>query len=182
MIKTRVVRPAIFLAMLSILIFCACAVRPTLIDNCISSSTVPVETPQESRIETAKEVLSTFFTLLHDGEYGRAAVYYGGEYEVMRDHNPGIAPDDYAALFQKACTVNGAQCLKVRRVTFLEQPSPAEFRFVVQFANEDGSLFWRGPCCGDDRPEMQRQDEFIYTVRIECTGRYLVMELPVYLP
>ena len=123
-----------------------------------------------------------FFELLHAGEYGRASTYYGGEYEGMRDHNPGIAPDDYAALFQNACTVNGAQCLKVRRVTFLEQPSPAEFRFVVQFANEDGSLFWRGPCCGDDRPEMQRQDEFIYTVRIECTGRYLVMELPVYLP
>jgi hypothetical protein len=125
--------------------------------------------------------LRRFFKLLHAGEYGRAAAYYGGDYEVMRDHNPGIPPDDYAALFDNACTINGAQCLEIRQVTLLDQPSNVEWRFAVQFTNEDGSLFSLGPY-GEDDPEGEPQDEFIYTVKIECTGKYLVREPPVYLP
>ncbi|KPJ90430.1 MAG: hypothetical protein AMJ53_13575 [Gammaproteobacteria bacterium SG8_11] len=151
------------------------------ISDCISS-TISQDGSNSPDGDKAQKTLISFFDLLHDGDYGSAAALYGGDYEVIRNHNPGIPPYDHAALFRNACTINGAQCLRVHKVNFLEQPSPAEFHFSVQFANEDGYLFWRGPCCGDDRPEMQRQDEYVYTVRLECTGSYLVMEMPVYLP
>jgi hypothetical protein len=152
------------------------------ISDCISSSTFPSKISDEFRIETAKDVLMTFFKLLHEGKYSRAENYYGGDYEVMWDLNPSIAPDDHTALFRNACTVNGAQCLEIRKITFQNQPSPAEFRFFVEFSNEDGSLYSRDPCCGDDDPNHVDQTEFIYTVRLECTGNYKVLELPVFGP
>ena len=123
-----------------------------------------------------------FFSYLHDGEYERASDLYGGKYDGMRDHNPDIDPDDHAALFKNACTVNGAQCLEVRQSTLLERPSPAEFRLSVEFSNEDGSQFSLGLCCGDDDPNYVAQTEFIYTIQFECTGKYNVLETPVYVP
>jgi hypothetical protein len=155
---------------------------PPQIADCISSTTVPVGTPQESRMESAQQALIAFFSYLHAGEYGQAAELYRGEYDIMHHHNPEIDPDDLAALFRNACTINGAQCLEIRHATLLDKPSTAEFRFAVQFVNEDGSLFTLGPCCGDTDLNAHRQDEFLYTVRLECTGRYLVMEMPVYVP
>jgi hypothetical protein len=155
------------------------------INNCISdcvSSTIPYSSSKLPDVKSAQQALAAFFSYLHDGEYEQAAAIYGGGYEVMRDHNPSIAPDDLAALFKNACTVNGAQCLEVRQSKLLDQPSPAAFRFSVEFINEDGSLFSRGPCCGDDNPDFVDETEFVFTVRMECTGRYIVMEMPVYLP
>ena len=126
--------------------------------------------------------LISFFSLLHDGEYQRATTLYGGVYRGLQDLNPNVDPDDHASLFKNACTVNGAECLKVRQSKLLDQPSPAEFRFSVDFTNEDGSLFSREPCCGDDNPNHVAQTEFIYTVQSECTGKYHVIELPVFGP
>ena len=59
-------------------------------------------------IEAAQQALISFFTYLHDGGYENAAALYGGTYSGLQDLNPGIAPDDHAALFKNACTVNGA--------------------------------------------------------------------------
>jgi hypothetical protein len=155
------------------------------INDCILdcvSSTNPHNSSKLPDVKLAQDALAAFFSHLHDREYEQAVALYGGGYEGMRDHNPSIDPEDLAALFKNACTVNGAQCLEVRQSKLLDQPSPAAFRFSVAFSNEDGSLFSRGPCCGDDTPDFVEQTEFIFTVRMECTGRYLVMELPVYLP
>lgn len=152
------------------------------ISDCVSSSTTPKDRLDSSDVESAQQALVAFFSNLHDGEYDRASALYGGEYDGMRDHNPDIDPDDHAALFQNACTVNGAQCLEIQNVTLLAQPSPAEYQFTVVFSKDDGSIFARGPCCGDDDHSSIEQTEFIYTVRLECTGKYFVMETPVYLP
>ena len=150
--------------------------------NCISSSIATSDSLKPPDIESAQQALIGFFFYLHAGEYGRAAELFGGEYDIMRQHNPGIDPDDHAELFRNACAINGFQCLEILQVTLLDEPSTAEFQFAVQFVNEDGSLFTQGPCCGDEGINTYPQDEFLYTVRLECTGKYLVMEMPVYVP
>lgn len=133
-------------------------------------------------VETAHQVLISFFSHLHAGDYKQASALYGGIYHSLQDLNPRIDPDDHTALFINACTVNGAQCLEVLQATLIDQPSPAEFRFIVQFSNEDGSLYSRSPCCGEDSSNNIAQTEFIYTVRLACTGNYQVLELPVFGP
>lgn len=151
------------------------------ISDCISS-TIPKDCTEAPDVESAQQALVSFFSYLHDAEFEQASALYGGEYDVMQDQNPTIDPDDHASLFRNACTVNGTQCLEVRQSTLLDRPSPTEFRFSVEFSNEDGSHFSRGPCCGDDNPNNVDQTEFIYTVQFECTGKYYVLEAPVYLP
>lgn len=151
------------------------------ISDCVLS-TIPGDHSEAPNVDAAQQALVSFFSYLHDGEYGRASDLYGGEYIVMRDQNPDIDPDDHAALFQRACTVNGLQCLEIRKLTLLDQPSPAEFRFNVEFANAEGSLFARGPCCGDNDPNSVEQTEFIFTVRYVCTGKYHILEMPFYVP
>lgn len=151
------------------------------LSDCVSA-TAPEDDSNVPDLESAQQTLILFFSLLNDGEYEQAANLYGGMYDSLQDLNPKVNPNDHAALFKNACTVNGAQCLEVRQATLLDQPSPAEFRFVVEFSNEDGSLYSRGPCCGDDNANNSAQTEFIYTVRLACTGNYQVLELPVFGP
>jgi hypothetical protein len=135
-----------------------------------------------SETELAVRALGAFFSHLQAGEYGQAAGLYGGTYDIMIDHNPEIDPDDHAALFRNACTVNGAQCLETGRVVLERQPSPTEFKFTVEFKNEDGSLFELGPCCGEAETDHTPQSVFVYTVMKSTADDYVVMEMPVYAP
>lgn len=152
------------------------------IQDCISSLNKTEETPRAVDAESAQQALTAFFSYLHAGEYEQAVDLYGGSYAIMQDHNPDIDPEDRAALLRNACKVNGAQCLEVRRATLRAGDSPAELQFAVEFANHDGSLFTTGPCCGEEVIKGEHQKEFIYTVRMECTGKYKVYDMPVYLP
>jgi hypothetical protein len=152
------------------------------IEGCIRSSIPASDNRPMPSEEAARKALLDFFSYLQTGEYELAAGLYGGSYSVMQDHNPDIDPGDRADLFRNACTINGAYCLEIRQATLLEGPSAAEFLFAVQFVKDDGSLFTLAPCCADEDLKADPQDEFQYTVRLECTGRFLVMELPVYSP
>lgn len=152
------------------------------ITGCISSYYTSYGSPNEMDVEAARETLINFFSFLNSGDYERAVDLFGGSYTVMQDQNPGIDPGDHVALFRNACTINGAQCLKIRRATMVGQPSPTEFRFAVEFSNNDGSLFTLAPCCESSFSDGPHQTEFIYTTRLECTGKYQVLEMPIYLP
>jgi hypothetical protein len=88
--------------------------------------------------------------------------------------------DDYATLFQRGCTSSGLRCLKIRTIVREEQVSPTEFSFVVEFINDDGTLFARGPCCGTEERETP-QTQFCFTVK-KVGDRFLVQDLPVYVP
>jgi hypothetical protein len=132
-------------------------------------------------IDSARQSLLDFFSLLHDQQYKKAIDYFGGDYEVLRYMNPDVPSHYRDALLQQACTVNGFLCLEVKSVLQEEQLDALIYRFTVEFQNEDGSLFILGPCCGASEEEMPPQSEFQFTVILR-EGRYQVMELPVSVP
>lgn len=130
----------------------------------------------------ALQTLTDFLDYLHAGSYQEAALLYGGTYEIMIDHNPNILPEDHAALFQNACTINGAQCLQVRSLVLEEKISNSKFVYRVEFQNADGSLFVFGPCCGDNDPNTESQSSFLFEVVKNNEGKFLVMDMVPYLP
>ena len=121
-------------------------------------------------LEQAREALLTYFSLLHDQRYDEAVYFYGGSYDLLRDWNPTVEPNDYATLLKNGCTINGLMCLEAQTIVQEETVSSSEFQFVVEFMNEDGSLFMLG-----------QQSQFTYTV-MKVYGRFLVQDLPVYVP
>lgn len=132
--------------------------------------------------DPAARALVRFFEDLHSGRYAEATELFGGSYEVLIDHNPLVEPSDQAALWRNACTINGAQCMRVRTATLQGSPSGSEFVFLVQFENDDGSVLEAGACCGGDPADFPAVSEFPYSVARTSDGRFLVQDLPVYLP
>jgi hypothetical protein len=130
--------------------------------------------------ELARYALVSFFTFLHDGRYAEAAPLYGGPYDVIRDNNPDIPEDDYAALWQAVCT-HQTLCLSVARIVDEKVVAQDEFEFVIEFIWRDGTLFKLGPCCGATEAEMPPVWQFPYTVK-KIEGKFQVMEGPVYMP
>lgn len=57
-------------------------------------------------LEQARETLASYFSLLHAGRYAEAVNLYGGSYDILRDWNPAVDPDDYATLFENGCETN----------------------------------------------------------------------------
>jgi len=125
-------------------------------------------------LDQARESLFSYLSLLHAGRYAEAVNLYGGSYDILRDWNPAVDPDDYAALFENGCETNGLICLEVVTVLLKEVVSSHEFKFIVEFLNEDGSLFVSGP-------EASPQSQFTYTV-MKMDIRFLIQDLPVYVP
>ena len=139
------------------------------------------QAPASADLESARQALLAYFTALNAGRYAEAAGYYGGSYEILTGYNPDIQPENHEALLDAGCRYNGLQCLKVREIVKTEQLSPTEFGLTVEFANPDGSLFQRGPCCGEDPAQSPPESQFAYTV-VKSDGKFLVQELPVYVP
>jgi hypothetical protein len=160
---------------------------PLLLSLCLALLTACVCAPVTSldalaaEVSEARQVLLGYFSALSDGRYAEASARYGGNYEVLQSYNPNLPEGDHAALFERACTANGFMCLEVLEVIRQEVISANEFQIVVRFANPDGSLFVRGPCCGASEEEMPAESEFAYSVR-RVGERFFVADLPVYLP
>jgi hypothetical protein len=157
------------LSVILALLMGACAVPP-----------LPAATSQDER--TAHDILQTFFNLLNEGQYAEAVSLYGGPYDSMRDNNPSIPPADLVALMHNACDINGIQCLKPKSITLEKTTSSGEFLFRVEFQNQDGSLFIRGPCCGASPTDQPPQSVFLYTVVKTPQGHFQVMDMPPYVP
>lgn len=133
-------------------------------------------------VELARQSLIQFFEYLNDGMYEEAAGLYGGTYEVMISHNEDVDPVDRIALWGRACTMNGAQCLRVRSATLQEQISPTEYVFLVEFEYDDGTLFVQGPCCGADETQQPPRSQFPYRVARQPRNDFVVLDMPIYLP
>lgn len=126
-------------------------------------------------LDQAREVLFSYLSSLHAGRYAEAVNLYGGTYDILRDWNPAIDPNDYAALFKNGCETNGLMCLDMAGVLLKEAISSHEFKFNVEFITEDGSLFVSGS-------ETSPQSQFVFTVLKNGDGQFLVQDLPVYAP
>jgi hypothetical protein len=132
-------------------------------------------------LENAQTALVTFFNLLSEGQYNEAAVWYGGDAEILTGYNPDVPADRLGVLFDRGCNTNGLVCMPVKQVVKTQKISPTEFHFTVQFTAVDGSVFSQGPCCGADPASNPPVTEFDYTVLWQ-DGRYRVQELPPYVP
>ena len=162
------------LFILSILILIGCASRP---------ADTPQPTPT-SLPSTAGEALATlidFFKLLNTKQYAEADALYGGDYEQLQVFSSDADPADHATLWANACELAGLQCLPVRTAIFEKLQGDTYF-FQVEFSNPDGSLFVLGPCCGANATEMPPVSQFEYRVTRNSNGKFVVMDLPPYVP
>lgn len=133
-------------------------------------------------LQNAEQALLDFLEELNAGNYKAAAELYGGGYEIMIEHNPDLDPNNHAALIQNACTINGAQCLKVESVALDHKAAVNGYNFLVEFQNEDGTLFVLGPCCGGNETDTPPRSSFTFTVVKDDKGQFLVMDMPPYRP
>jgi hypothetical protein len=148
-----------------------------------SSFTQPPPSPTSppSTAGEAYDALVDFLTLLHTKNYAEAAPLYGGEYEQLHVFNPEIDPKDHVALWAWACEHQLLQCLEVRSAT-LKEVQGDSYIFQVGFNKPDGSQFVLGPCCGANETEMPPISQFEYTVSRNTDHRFVVMNMPPYVP
>ena len=152
--------------------------------GCVSQPTNTAQFTQTSLPSTASEaqaVLIKFFELLNTKQYAEADSLYSGSYEGLQDNNPSVDLSDHAKLLANACEINGHKCLLARAAIFKELRGD-KYVFQVEFSNPDGSLFVRGPCCGANETDMPPESQFEYGVARNADGKFLVMELPPYVP
>ncbi len=122
----------------------------------------------------AKMALNNFLSLLEQKQCSQAALYYGGDYKVLKSMNIQDNSDSNTELWQNFCTVNGGICLPFKIVN-QQNMNEKEFKFTVQYFNEDGSLFATEgcPCRGGG------QGSFAFRVKKQGE-QFLVMDLPPY--
>jgi len=137
------------------------------------------ELSEEARAENA---LGVFYDHLSQGQYQEAAELYGGSYEILEIYNPDLDPADYPALWERACTINGFQCLEVGELLEVEEIGPGSYYLTVTFQTADGETFQRGPCCGAGASDEPPHTEFTFLVARNENGQYRVLDLPLYTP
>ena len=131
----------------------------------------------------ARQTLIDYFSLLHAGDYEAAVArqaYDEDYYTWLRQNNTDVDPQDRAALMRAACTYQ-LVCREVKQVLRGEQGSENQYEFWVEFANEDGTLFVLGPCCGEDETSAPSVSEFQFFVE-KVDSEFFVHGGPVYRP
>ena len=136
--------------------------------------------PANKDLERARNLLVRYFKLLHDGYYDEAAHLYADGYDVLAQWHPDVPANHYGQLLGSACETE-LRCLEVRRFIHSKAVSASQFDFTIEFSNEDGTLFKRGPCCGATEKEMPTITQFTYSVE-QRGGEMRVHGLPVYVP
>lgn len=126
-------------------------------------------------IDQANKTLVEFFDHLYEKNYAEAVKVFAGGYGVAINWNSDVDPYDYPTLLMRACEWNGFHCfLRIGKTIKGEQISPMEFHFIVEFINEDGSLYNRR---GPDDAEIS---QFGFRVVRDCDGNYYAVDWPFY--
>lgn len=150
--------------------------------GCTSQQSILNNAENLSDDEKAQATLLEFLNNLHDGKYDEAARLYGGSYQPLIDQNPAVDPMNHETLWQSACTMNGMQCLQAIIMGMREEVPSEKYLFLVEFIEQDGTLYKLGPCCGADEPGSPPQSVFLFKViRIEG-GKFTVLDMPTYAP
>jgi hypothetical protein len=163
----------------NILLFCT-VIFPLV--ACTSKNPHLLSTEASSNADLAQEVLINFLDNLNAGKFDQAAQLYGGSYETMQNHNPGLNKNDHSGLIRNACTINGIQCLQVKSVSLEKQVSDSEFIFKVEFLTSGGTLFIQGPCCGGNETDSPPQSVFSLRVVKIDNNNFSVLDMPPFLP
>lgn len=132
-------------------------------------------------LSTAQDALVSFFSLLAYHAYPQVVDLWGGGYDTLLSMNPELTTEDPGLIWQHACEVNGFQCLQIRQVLSAETVGVDEYHFIVQFMNQDGSLFELNPDSEADATLDSPQSDFEFIVKRE-KGRFTLRTLPVYMP
>lgn len=136
----------------------------------------------ESRAAAAQIKLQEYLQNLESGHYPAVVDLYAGDYEILRGWNPDLPPDDLPGLFAAGCQYNGLVCtLSLLYVVEVSRSEANGLVFVVELADQDGSLFRLGPCCGAEPEEMPPVNQFVFEL-VERESGWRVVSLPVYIP
>ena len=146
----------------------------------LPDGTVQPDPPEA--IAQAIQAVQSYFKALQSGRYMEASQWYGGAYTALQDINPEADPNDGAALFSLACSINGYHCLTVDSLLLEHVTQSGKYLFEVSFVDANGNPFVLNPCCGADLETLPPTWLFQYSVERDANGRYKVMELPVYSP
>ncbi len=152
-----------------------------LFTSCAPKAVTLAPTSLPSTVSEAQEALIKFFDLLNSKQYADADVLYGGDYEQLKIFSSDTNPADHTKLWADACQLAGLQCLKVRSAIFKNLQGDT-YTFQVEFSNPDGSLFVLGPCCGSSATDMSPVSQYEYYLTRNTNGKFVVMELPPYVP
>ena len=150
-----------------------------LLSACAPAALAPTPASADGQAALA---LTDFFAALNRGDYAAAEALFGDDYEVLTGMNSGIPASDHLALWKQGCQSNGFQCLKIKEIVSSEKADEDTYRFVVHFANADGSLFIQNPCCGEDLTTTPPVSGFTVEVKRNDQGKFQVMDMPPYIP
>jgi hypothetical protein len=150
--------------------------------SCSNRNPKVTNTPGSTDEQSAQKVLLNFLENMHSGRFQEAVKSYGGSYQALIENNTNISSNDYAKLLEAACRINGFQCLEVQTTKLEKGISATEFSFRVEFLNENGTLFIRGPCCGGNATDFPPESSFMFRVTKDKEGNFRVMDLPPYVP
>jgi len=130
-------------------------------------------------VANAEQALVDYFNALNIGDFIPAAKLYGGTTELLQTWNPDVK-DNLPLWLERGCKQNGLVCMLPRSIQYRGADARGGYQFLVEFNNQDGSLFAQGPCCGDNSgaPPIT---SFMFTV-IPNDGNWQVMDLPPYVP
>jgi hypothetical protein len=156
--------------------------NPTEVAGIPTEAEVTEALPTEVEADQALQALTEYLAALHSGDYASAEPLYGGSYEMLEGYNPDVDPADHAQLLQRACEMNGLNCLELMNANLEQGNSENEFVFSVELQTDDGGLFEIGPCCGEDEEGFVPVSVFTFTVIRVAPDQYQVMDLPPYTP
>lgn len=127
----------------------------------------------EIEMSEAKQVLDNYLNFLFTQQYEQALLYYGGDFQYLEQLNPDIQPEFKAKLLERYCQQQKGICLK----PIIINASPLsldEYKFDVQYLNNDGSLYAVPgcPCKGGGKKTFELR------VKKDALGKLMVFDLP----
>ena len=127
----------------------------------------------EIEMAEAKQVLDKYLNFLFTQQYEQALSYYGGDFAYLEQSNPDIKPEFKAKLLEHYCLLQKGICLKPMIINELVL-SQNEYKFDVQYFNNDGSLYATPgcPCKGGGK------NTFELRVKKDALGKLMVFDLP----
>lgn len=156
------------------------------LSGCINSSNRIIDDAGDGEIvqdeKRAEEALLSVFAYLNDQNYDSASQLLELEdetWEWLASFSLEEERSDKAKVLETYCEATGT-CLKARIIETADEGAGV-YNSVVQFENNDGSVFILGPCCGATEEEMPPQDKFSFKT-IKINGTYKVATPPLYVP